>query len=524
MIERPTEAEILQLSEGGSSSEALEWFRERARSSLYFFNKIILGYPDLTPGFHKPMCEWLEKDSHPQRGLLAPRKFFKSTCVKGYILRKLIPDTNQRFLFVGENDLVGSKNLTDIKWHITTNGLFRALYPHMIPSDYGKNWSDSAILIPRSRTFDEPTIQTVGIGAKHTGFHYTGIIYDDPIGLVAATSPAEMKRAIEWFQASEGLKSGPDSWELMVGTRWKHGKADLYGWIMKEMPYHLKPTPHGFDWYTRGAIENGEATFPERYPIYVLEAMRRKMKSYLFNANMMNNPTISEGTDFPETWIQTYTISEDRKEMILDDGEHVALKDVVRISVYDPAAGGKNADAESAVVVAGMDDHRRIFALEAWGKNCGFGRAIEQWHVYNDKWHPWRNWYEAVGAHKAVDEIMRMRSNPCSLCGKLHQKLRPYPIKPDDRSKEDRIRALAQPAFEEGRVYIGSHLTRLREQIEVFPHGELVDIFDAFAYAIAKLRPPAGSKREENERPKQDEYLHRGKAMSHTSWDMGGYG
>jgi len=195
----------------------------------------------------------------------------------------------------------------------------------------------------------------------------------------------------------------------------------------------------------------------------------------------------------------------------------------VRIIVYDPSSGGKHAEAENAIVVAGMDHRRRILALDLWSKNCGFGRAIEEWHRLNDKWKPWRNWYEAVGAHKSVDEILKMRKmDVCDWCQKVHKKLRAYAIKPDDRNKEDRIRALAQPAFEEGRVFIGTHLQKLRQQIEAFPYGDLVDVFDAFAYAISKLRPPLGyADEEDRERVQSEPRMHA--SRSFTEHEYGGY-
>jgi hypothetical protein len=72
----------------------------------------------------------------------------------------------------------------------------------------------------------------------------------------------------------------------------------------------------------------------------------------------------------------------------------------------------------------------------------------------------------------------------------VHIKMRPRAILPPPGPKEDRIRELAGPAFEEGRVYIGEHQTALERQILDFPHGELVDLFDALAYAISKARKP----------------------------------
>lgn len=538
MIAAPSPSQIIQICESGNAEDALQWFREQSDRSLWFFNKIVLNYPDLSVGFHMPMCEWLtDTEDDLGRGLLAPRKFLKSTCVKGYLLRRIVRKPEIRILFVGENEPVGKKNLTDIKWNIQENLLFRAMYPHVIPPDNGSKWSETQILVPRARSFDEPTVTAIGIGAKHTGFHYDFILYDDPIGLVAASSPPEMQAAIEWFKAAPGLLNSADSEELIVGTRWKHGKADLYGWVMDELPFkRTKEGREGFKWYIRSCIENDVPTWPERYPLHVLEAMRRRQKTYLFNANMMNNPTAKEGTDFPADWIQSYTISEDRKHLILEGtGEIVPLASLLRISIYDPSAGGQMAEAENAIIGGGMDIKGRIFALEAWSKKCGFGLAIEKWHEMNDHWHFAYNFYEAVGAHKAVAEIIRTRESAwggvCQfptergkVCGKHHGKLRPKELVPDSRTKEERILALAQPAFEELRVFIGAWMQKLRTQIESFPHGDLVDLFDVLAYLISKLRRPTRSTDEEQTQEREaKERARKHEPRTHAAVDYGGY-
>ena len=505
-IEIPTSptspTDILAVAKSGDSEAMLEWVREQGKISPFFFSSCIAGYHELTKELHEPVCQWLvDTEAVRGRGLLFPRKYFKSSMVKGYVLRRIVANPDIRVLFVGENEMVGSKNLQDIKWNIQQNKFFQALYPHVIPADYGKSWSESAITVPRSKSFDEPTIQTIGIGAKHTGFHYDLIIYDDPIGLVAAKSRAEMLRAIEWFQAAPGLLDSVDSEELYVGTRWKHGKGDLPGWIMKKMPYRVVDGhKSGYVWMVRSAIEDGKSIFPPEiapsgkrigYSLRDLGEMRKRQGNYLFNANMLNQPTAEEGADFAEDWIKTYHINEDRKTItLLDTNERLELNQLVRLSVYDPSSGGKTAEAENGIVVIGTDFKGRIIVLDNWSQNCGFHHSIEQWHRMNDHWQCWHNWFEAVGAHKEVGEQTIHRENPCKQCGKIHRKIRPRPIIPPPGSKEDRIRDLAQPAFEEGRVYLGEGMTKLRRQITDFPHGYMVDLFDALAYAISKARKP----------------------------------
>src|SRR5215831_2190731 len=362
-----TSTNLLDVARASDTPEFYEHLKKEALRSPYFFAKEIAGYKELTKDLHQPVLLWLwEMESIRRRGLLMPRRFYKSSMVKGYILWRIVQNPEIRVLFVGENDLVGAKNLADIKWNIQQNTLFQALFPNVVPGDYGKSWSETAITVPRKKSFDEPTIQTIGIGAKHTGFHYDIIVYDDPIGLVAAKSPAEMRRAIDWFRAAPGLLDSSESEEIMVGTRWKHGKADLYGWIMEEIPFRIRDgKPEGYKWYIRAAIENGKTIFPPQksnagkeigYSIADLMAIRKRQGVYLFNANMMNDPSAMEGADFPDDWVKSYRVSEDRKAVVLGDtGERLDVSSMVRLSVYDPSSGGKTAEAENAIVVIGSD-------------------------------------------------------------------------------------------------------------------------------------------------------------------------
>jgi len=538
-----TDDELLERGRKGDPEATLAWYRRQGQRSPFFFSRVIAGYGELTAELHAPICHWfVSSEAERGRGLLMPRKYFKSSMLKGYVERALTQHrgTERRFLFVGENEDVGAKNVTDIQWKLREDRMFQALYPWLIPADRGREWPASALSLPRSRSYDEPTIQSIGIGTKHTGFHYTDMVYDDPIGWVAAHSAMEMQKAIEWFKAAPGLLDSTEALELYIGTRWKHGAADLPGWIMKELPYRVVDHRRdGYSWIVRDAIENGRSIFPPvtaasgkrvGYSIPDLMAMKKRMGTYLFNANMRNNPTAGEDTDFPEAWVKKYRIAEDRRGVILlDTMERVEARGLVRVTVFDPSSGGKSAAAENAIVVIGCDRKGRILVLDRWAKNCSFGQAVEHWHVMNDKWKCWRHWYEAVGAHKEVGEKFKERPDyqgtavPCPYCTKVHLKMRPRAILPPPGPKEDRIRELAQPAFEEGRVYIGEHHTDLERQILDFPHGELVDLFDALAYAIQKARKPLLA---DDERTPPQAVLDRRRTpqpRTHSARDYGGY-
>jgi hypothetical protein len=511
---------IMQLATQGKAEELQEEMKRRALSSLYYFSKVVLNYKDLAK-FHLDLCNYVQTTIPDlKRGALCPRGHFKSTILsKTYPLWRLCGGGNDllpkplkdprdlRIAIIGESSTVAAKNLRDIKWNLENNQILKWLFPQVIPPDVGNTkWTETEILLPRGQSFDESTITCMGVGERRTGFHWDMLLYDDIIGEKASQSDAEMKGAIEWFQYAPGmLNDQATGEELMAGTRWKSGTADLYGWIMKEMPIGGADGERskGFSWYIRSAVEkdeNGEEQiiFPERFTHQMLTDIQKRMKSYKYSCQYMNRPSSPEGADFPEDQIKGFEVINDHqgKPCIihpLDGSSDVHINQLFRVSFLDPSSGGKSAACENAIVVAGMDSMMRVFGLHAWSMNCGYGAAVEKWHHINDMYQCHLNFYEDVGAQKELETIITLRNFQamCRICNKIHTKLTPQPFKiPGGKMKEDRIRLFIQADFEAGNVYLRNTLGELKRQITNFPHGDLVDQFDAFASARKNLRKP----------------------------------
>lgn len=549
--------EILQLGNEGRAEDLRNQLRDKAYRSLYYFSKVIMTYKELVAHLHLPGCDWIQSTALTirKRGLLWPRGHFKSTMGKGYALWSVLPklqldpwgnpypeelvychDPNTRILYVSESADVAAKNLRDIKWNVENNQILRWLFPELIPPNLNDTkWTDDEILLPRSRSFDEPTITTKGVGGKGTGFHYDKIIYDDIIGEEASHSEAKMQDAIEWFKAAPGLMNDQETAEeLILGTRWKDGSADLYGWIEEHIPDQ-------YSWNKLGCYdEDGEPIFPERFSREKLNQIRRREGEYLFACNYLNDPTAPEGADFQPDWIRWYDVSEDKKTLIPTDGTPpILLGNLLRISFYDVSAGGKSATAENAIVGTGQAADKRLFALEAWSENCTAGRAVEEWHRINDRFIFYKNYYEQVSAQKAIEDINRLhgQEDACPRCkddgrgdAVVHRKIRPIGEKPPGGkgqvSKEERIRLWAQKQFETHGVYLrrgAKGMEKLKKQIIAFPHGRPIDLLDCLAYCCHLTRPPLSDEDLADERERREEALTPRESRVVAEVSYGGY-
>lgn len=527
---------IMQIAETGKAEDLWQEMRAKSDSSLYWFAKVVMNYRDLTDHFHLPLCQWIEDHmDFLLTGILMPRGSFKSTIgTKAYMLWRYLRNHEEGILVVGESDTVAKKALIDIKWHVMNNQLLRWLYPELKSVDPSNTkWTDSEILLPREGSYDEPTFTCDGIGAKRTGFHYSEIIFDDPIGDKAAMSEAIMDSGWEWIEYSRGLlREAGRSRRSVRATRWKHGTGDVYGRMMAAMP-EMK-------WYIRSAIEDEQPTFPERLSLPVLTQIRQEQGDYKFNCQYMNNPTAPGGADFEAHWLMEYDGEADGTIVPTDGTPKIHYGQLLRLGMYDVSSGGKTAQCENAIVVAGMAPDRRIFVLDAFGENCTIGQAVERYHVLNDKWNLYHAYYELVGAQKSVEDFCNERKfqSACPYCSaghinpetgqyfkNPHKKLRVLPIKPPggSMSKEERIRLYAQKPCEEHRVYLRRGMTKLRNQIIEFPHGTMVDVFDAFAYLCNLLRPPISDADQESARATDRKHQFGGKPFTQTERDYGGY-
>ncbi len=531
-----TVPEILQTAVRGDAEELHETLRSKALGSFFFFTKVVLGYDKLAAHLHLPFCQHVQNsEAKRKRGYLLPRGHFKSTIVaKSYPLwRTAKAGGDFRTLILGESDTVAKKNLKDPKWHLENNQLLRWLFPEIIPPDINKTkWTDTEILLPRPKSYDESTITTAGVGARFTGHHFNLIIYDDMIGEASASSEAIMQDAIEYFEYAPGLLDDPaNGEEILIGTRWKHGKADLYGYIMDQMPEERLASGRliGFEWLVRAAVEDDEPIFPERFSLEVLEEIRKRLGDYKFYCQYMNNPIAPGVTDFNEADLQEYTVGEDKKTIQPSDGSPLTrLSQLHRIQVFDPATKSKTSKARPAVVALGMDSQRRVFVLDTWSEHATMGDGVEKMALFNDKYIFWRSYYELAGQQQAVEDILAERrgQTECRRCKQKHRGMTVLPetARSSDLSKEDRIRHYLQTLIQEHRLYLRRGQTALRKQIIEFPNGDVVDLLDALAYGAHLVRPPLSDEAIQDE---YDQEVQRKQAIRtqriNTEHSYGGY-
>lgn len=207
-----------------------------------------------------------------------------------------------------------------------------------------------------------------GVGGGATGFGYHLGIIDDPFkDAEEAGSEVIREKYKDWYRSVFATREEPDGAVIIVNTRWH--EDDVSGWLLEQEkdedgePEHwhivnmpaIAEEPHKFpDTCTVEPDEReiGEALCPERYPLDILQRLRKRIGEYFFSALFQQRPQPLDGdlfkrSDFkivqarPSTvwrvryWDKAASISKGAKYSagvrlaVTDDGR-VVIEDVVR--------------------------------------------------------------------------------------------------------------------------------------------------------------------------------------------------
>lgn len=134
------------------------------------------------------------------------------------------------------------------------------------------------------------------------GGHLVSI--DDPVkGIKEADSEVSQDTAWDWYQGDLYTRLMPGARIVLTQTRWN--EADLAGRILESEgrveeggQWHILELP--------GIDENGQALWPEWYPIETLERTKAVIGARKFSALYQQRPQPDEGTFFQRAWFKEW--------------------------------------------------------------------------------------------------------------------------------------------------------------------------------------------------------------------------
>ncbi len=465
----------------GMSTEHWKMMRRRCKTDLFFLTYGVLGYTKLSENLHGHLCSWMMRNRSPRfRLLLLPRGHYKSTIwTIADSIRIILPDdekdqpwpellgTDCRLVIIHETIEQASKFLVPITAHITSNTLLMGLFPEIVPSPRHHRISKFELELPRTQKWPEPTIDTLGVGARGQGRHYNYIKGDDLIGDKARDSKTEMETAIEWVDNIQSFFSEFNRDKLdFTGTRW--AVNDLYRHIIKQYDRAILK-------YIRPAIEYNsvskklEPIFPEAFSMEAFEILRRNKK--IWNSQYANNPEDGD-SKFDKAWKRHYEMHPTGKIIVFNGDERLVYSPFeLDINIlFDPSEGGKG-----AIVVTGCHHSGRTFILEAIKKEIKHPEWCNLLFTLVRKWKP-----RTVAIEKVLFSAIY------STWLKSEMRIRGVrfhitDVEPHGKEKKLRVQALTN-YFQAGLIYYHKSQTDFEEEYDTFGNTEDYHILDALAY------------------------------------------
>jgi predicted phage terminase large subunit-like protein len=451
----------------------------RGRTDLFFFNQGVLGFRDMTPGAHGPLCVFAEQNPSQFKMMLMPRDHLKTSVLTiGGTMQKVVKDAEERILIANESGTNAQRMLRSIRQISEGNRVFRALYGELIPKDVRKvRWNDSELDFNREGHYPEPTIDSIGMTGAVTSRHYTHITYDDPISEEAVKSEKVMQDTISRMSTALNLLTDPSKHSIwLVGTRW--ALHDVYSEWMKVFGPRLARL-------VRAAIEDGLPIWPERFTLDVLALKRQAMTEYKFSCLMMNNPRDKSIQDLNIEdaryweWLDDETIS----MMGLDGKElkQVKLEKLDITTTVDPAPAETGSSDRNAIVTVGVTPDNEAIVLEAWAERVDALQVIDHLFEVHQRFHPRVYGIEDVAYQKVLKVFLKQE------CSRRMVYMNIQPMPTGKVKKPIRIRGL-QPYLATGRIYINANQHILRNEMADFPLGEHDDALDALSMHVRLWR------------------------------------
>jgi predicted phage terminase large subunit-like protein len=455
----------------------LDTIREKAKSSLYFFTKGILGYDWLVPHIHGPVCASLEAPTI-RKLIELPRGWLKTTvCTIAYPMWLSIRNPNIRILVTQNSSTNACKKLSVIRGQWENNELLRTLFPELLPNRNSR-WTADSLCITRSSTFPESTYEAAGTATKVVSRHYDVIIEDDTVAPdldelgneSLAPTHDDVQKAIGWHRTNVlPLMNNPSKdISLVVGTRWYD--QDLIAWVKENEKDYVVTTRACREDEAGLPSARGKLTYPERFDDKTLQALEVALGPYMFSCLYMNTPVRSEDMLFKPSWFKFYELVPPYKSLAI-------------YTTVDPATDpelSKSSDLDYSVVMTCGKDLLTgdIYVLDYFRERCNPGEMASAIFNHVVKYRPHVVGYENVAYQKSIQywltELMKQHN--------IWFLLQPCP-RGGARGKDVAISAL-QPIFAAGHIYLRTWMKELQSELLTYPLGRHDDLADALSMQL----------------------------------------
>jgi predicted phage terminase large subunit-like protein len=296
----------------------------------------------------------------------------------------------------------------------------------------------------------------VGIGGGVLGRGGDVILIDDPYAnLQDALSETTRKTVWDWYSGTIYNRLQPGGAIVLINHRMH--EDDLAGRLLAQQ------AAGGDRWSVvelPAIDEDGQALWPEAYPLPALERIRANTMARDWSALYQQRPAPEEGTYFLADWLKPY----------------VAAPALDTLRVYGGSDYAVTADGGDYTVhaVVGVDPDGRMYLLDLWRKQAAADEWIEAFCDLVKEWGP-IEWAEEQGQIRAgIGPFLDRRQREC----RAYVARRTFPTRGDKAIRAQSIRGrmaldgLYVPTF-------ADWYPAFRSELLSFPAGKHDDQVDA---------------------------------------------
>ncbi len=387
-------------NEIGDQDGIRAWLQRSAEKELWFFSRWILGNDHLALGeFHRrEVCPFLTDFSSSRfKLLMLPMGHLKTTVVsRSMPLHVLVQRAHSNIyvpglkgaemctLLANENIQKAKENLDVLARHALENEWLYWLWPDVFwtTKKEAPRWNDEAFEVKRQRVRAEPSVKAIGMKTGFIGGYFDVIAPDDIAALQASQDPPVMERCKKFRRASmTRLYDKRRGIHIGIGTHW--GADDVYVEWKKD---------HRVEVMIRSILEFDDESktekplWPEKFPMDVIESMRKGMDPIEFALWYLNKPVAAGYTALRWEDLREYSMSPDGREIYFHQSEvdeRINLRSqtisrnlgfVLGSAKYDPMNGTLRKK-----IPASMDgdwvDHMRLKNSRC--EQCGVPRGVD---------------------------------------------------------------------------------------------------------------------------------------------------
>jgi len=436
------------------------------------FIKEVLGYQLET--FHR---EWLEIQKDNKKSLiLAPRGHGKSTiCTISYPLWRLLNNPELRILIVSNTSTQACAFLRESRAHLESNPWIRANCKDLA----GRPWTENEIaLARRRRKSKEASITALGVLGPVISKHYDLIILDDIVDEQNARTQSQREKLMLWYYKVLLPCLEPLAELHIVGTRYHY--LDFYGHLIANDFANAHWIYRAID-VGAGLAQPGRALWEEKFPLSLLQQIRKQAGSAIFNSQYQNDIELMKGAIFKPEWIQYYQTPPARLEKIMG---------------IDLAISEKDQADYFAIAVVGLDRKSgKIYVLDTFRDHLSFQSQIQvslrlfRKHNLHDS--PiLRVCVEANGYQEAFAQKLRAEGLPVRSVKTIRDKIsRAYQLQAKFENAEilfprHPVHPVDPPTDGQDR----QDASDLIQELILFPEADHDDLFDALELAVSQAK------------------------------------